>query len=237
MNYVINWKKGQQYLFSFTIHYALHSELAKMNSELKPRPFQIFSSGAAGIPKSFLITVMTEYLKWVRDIQIRTLINHLFLGLHLLEKLLQVSMALHCILHFMSLLRQAWNPPSIKGQVMKLWLILESIVNRWNINDRKENLWTFWCSVKSYHAKFVNICWSFFVSSRRFFSTSTCLLKSVLMKSNERFYRSFNGWLWKKFQLHEQVKIVWQTSDSVFAQLLNFEKVSKQIMTWSKENL
>ena len=41
------------------------------------------------------------------------------------------------------------------------------------------------------------------------------------MKPSKGSYRSFNGWLWEKFQLHELVEIVRQSSDSDFAQLLN----------------
>ena len=33
--------------------------------------------------------------------------------------------------------------------------------------------------------------------------------------------KSFNGWLWEKFQLLELVKTVQQSSDLDFAQLLN----------------
>ena len=51
------------------------------------------------------------------------------------------------------------------------------------------------------------------------------------MKPSKGSYRSFNGWLWEKFQLHELVEIVWQSSDPEFAHyLIGFEKVSKQIM-------
>ena len=41
------------------------------------------------------------------------------------------------------------------------------------------------------------------------------------MKPSKGSYKSFNGWLWEKFQLHELVEIFWQSSDSNFAQLLN----------------
>ena len=41
------------------------------------------------------------------------------------------------------------------------------------------------------------------------------------MKLSKGSYKSFNGWLWERFQLHELVEIVWQISDPDFAQLLN----------------
>ena len=53
--------------------------------------------------------------------------------------------------------------------------------------------------------------------------------KDVFMKPSKGSYRSFNGWLWEKFQLHELVEIVWQSSDSDFAQLLNRVREGQQI--------
>ena len=35
--------------------------------------------------------------------------------------------------------------------------------------------------------------------------------KHVFIKPSKRSYRSFNGWLWEKFQLHKLVEIVWQS--------------------------
>ena len=43
----------------------------------------------------------------------------------------------------------------------------------------------------------------------------------VFMKPIKGLYRSFIGWLWEIFQLHELVEIVRQTSDLDFAQLVN----------------
>ena len=44
--------------------------------------------------------------------------------------------------------------------------------------------------------------------------------KGVFMKPSKGSYRSFNGCLWEKFQLHELVETVQQSSDSDFAELL-----------------
>ena len=57
--------EGQQHLFNFIMQYALHSKLAEKNNKLPRKPFQIFSSGGAGIGKSFLIKAITKYLKRV----------------------------------------------------------------------------------------------------------------------------------------------------------------------------
>ena len=47
------------------------------------------------------------------------------------------------------------------------------------------------------------------------------------MKPSEGSCRSFNGWLWEKFQLHELVEIVRQSSDPDFAHLLNRVQVGQ----------
>ena len=52
--------------------------------------------------------------------------------------------------------------------------------------------------------------------------------KGVFMKPSKGSYRYFNGWLWEKFQLHELVEIVWQSSDPDFAQLLNRVREGQQ---------
>ena len=88
------------------MQHAVYCKLAENNNELEPKPFQIFLSGGAGVGKGFLVTAITEYLERILRYPIRTLLIHLFLLLHLLEKLPLMSMVLHCILHLTSLLNQ-----------------------------------------------------------------------------------------------------------------------------------
>ena len=52
--------------------------------------------------------------------------------------------------------------------------------------------------------------------------------KSVFMRPSKGSYRSFNEWLWEKFQLHALVEIVRQSSDPDFAQLLNRVREGQQ---------
>ena len=54
--------EGQQHLFNFIMEHALHCKLAEKNNVLPPKSFRIFLSGGAGIGKSFLIKVITQYL-------------------------------------------------------------------------------------------------------------------------------------------------------------------------------
>ena len=52
--------------------------------------------------------------------------------------------------------------------------------------------------------------------------------KAVFMKPSKKSQRSFNGWLWKKMQLYELVKIVQQSSDPDFAELLKRVRESQK---------
>ena len=96
--------EAQQHLFNFMMQYAVLCKLAEKNNELPPKPFQIFLSGGAGVGKSFLIKAITEYLKRVLRYPNQNLDQPSVLVTAAMEKLLQASMVLHCILHFISLL-------------------------------------------------------------------------------------------------------------------------------------
>ena len=55
--------EGQQKLFNFIMKYAQELMLNKRNDLPDPDPFHIFLSGGAGVGKSYLVTLITEYLK------------------------------------------------------------------------------------------------------------------------------------------------------------------------------
>ena len=55
--------EGQQRLFNYIMTYARKCRSAERNNELPPKPFYIFLSGGAGVGKTFLVNVITEYLK------------------------------------------------------------------------------------------------------------------------------------------------------------------------------
>ena len=52
--------------------------------------------------------------------------------------------------------------------------------------------------------------------------------KCVSIKTIKGSYRSFNGWLWEKFKLHQLVEIGQQSSDPDFAQLFNRVREGQQ---------
>ena len=55
--------EGQPNLFSFIMKYAVKCMLNERNDLDMPDPFDIFLSGGAGVGKSFLANLITEYLK------------------------------------------------------------------------------------------------------------------------------------------------------------------------------
>ena len=55
--------EGQQQLFNFMMKYAQQLQLNERNDLPEPEPFHIFLTGGAGVGKSFLTKVTTEYFK------------------------------------------------------------------------------------------------------------------------------------------------------------------------------
>ena len=53
----------QLLLFNFIMKYAIKYILSERNNKPTPDPFYIFLSGGAGVGKSFLVNLITEYLK------------------------------------------------------------------------------------------------------------------------------------------------------------------------------
>ena len=97
-----------------------------------------------------------------------------------------------------------------------------------DISDMKRNIWAFRSSIKSYHAKFVTIGGVSLLVVGDFLQLPPVKQKGVFMKPSKGSDRSFNRWLWEKFQLHELVEIVQQSSDPDSAQLLNRVQESQQ---------
>ena len=53
----------QLYLFNFIMKYAVECRYSERNNTVAPTPFNIFLSGGGGVGKSFLIKLLTEYLR------------------------------------------------------------------------------------------------------------------------------------------------------------------------------
>ena len=137
------------------MQYALHYKKAKTNSELPPNLYAIptIFKWKCWVRKRFVVIAVTKYLK--RVLKTRTLISRVFFWLHLLEKLQQLSMVLHCILHLIFLSGQGWNPMLTRTKVAKSLHILRNKYQHLQVLLIDEILMT------------VVIC-------GRFFLTSTC---------------------------------------------------------------
>ena len=55
----------QQHLFNVIMKFAVMCKLCEKNDEPMPKPFHIFLSGGAGVGKTFVVNLMTDYLKKV----------------------------------------------------------------------------------------------------------------------------------------------------------------------------
>ena len=53
----------QHYLFNFIMKYAVECRYSERNDTIAPSPFNIFLSGGGGVGKSFLIKLLTEFLR------------------------------------------------------------------------------------------------------------------------------------------------------------------------------
>ena len=225
----------QQHLFNFIMQYALHCKLAEKNNESLPKPFQIFLSGGAGIGKSFLIKVITVYLKRVLRYPNQNLDQTSVLVTASTGKAATVinGITSHSAFHppvKSGLKSYEYEKPSDetfhmlrkKYQYLKVLIIDEiSMIGRETFGHLDLAL----KAIMQNSSPFGGV--SLLVVGD-FLQFPPVNQKGMFMKPSKGSYRSFNGWLWEKFQLHELVEIVWQSSDPDFAQLLNRVREGQQ---------
>ena len=235
MKFVLN-NEGQQHLFNFIIQYALHCKLAEKNNELPPKPFQIFLSGGAGIGKSFLSKAITEYLKRVLRYPNQNLDQPSvlvtastgkagtgFSGVTLHSAFhLPVTSGLKSYCEYKKPSNETLHMLRSKYQYLKGLIIYEiSMIGRETFGHLDLALKAIIENLSSFGAVSLLVVGDLL-------QLPLVNQKGVFMKPSKGSYRSFNGWLWGKFQLHKLVEIVRQGSDPDFAQLIGFEKISKQ---------
>ena len=227
--------EGQQHLFNFIMQYALHCKLAEKNNELLPKPFQIFLSGGAGVGKIFLIKTITEYLKRVLRYPNQNLDQPSVLVTASTGKAATGinGITLHSAFHLpvkSGLKSYKYKKPSDetlhmlrnKYQYLKVLIIDKiSMIGRETFGHLDLVL----KDIIQNSSPFGGV--SLLVVGD-FLQLPPVNQKGVFMKPSKGLYRSFNGWLWEKFQLHELVEIVWQSSDPDFAQLLNRVREGQQ---------
>ena len=218
----------QQHLFNFLMQYTLHCKLVEKNSELPLKPFQIFLSGGAGVGKSFLIKAVTEYLKRVLRYPNQNLDQPSILvtastgkadtGIN--------GITLHSAFHLpvkSGLKSFEYKKPSDetlhvlrnKYQYLRVLIIDEiSMIGRESFGHLDLALKAIMQNPSPFGGVSLLVVGDFL-------KLPPVSQKGVFMKPSKDSYRSFNGWLWEKVQLHELVEIVRQSSDPDLAQLLN----------------
>ena len=218
------WNGGQQHLFNFLRQHAVYCKLAEKNHELEPKPFQIFFSGGAGFG-SFLATAITERILRYPSQNLanpsvlvtastgKAATNVNGITLHSAFNLPVKSALKSCGYQKPSdeILHKLCN----KYQYLKVLIIDEiSMTGRETFEDLDLALKNIKQNLLQFHGVSLLLVGDFL-------QLPPVNQKSVFMKPNKESCKSFNGWLWEKFQLHELVEIVRQSSDPDFAKLLN----------------
>ena len=222
--------EGQQHLFNVVMQHAMYCKLAEKNNELEPKPFQIFLSGGAGVGKNFSVTAITEYLKKILRYSSQNLDNPSVLVTASTGKAAANVNANGITLHSAfnlpvksGLKSCGYQKPSNKTlhklrnkyQYLKVLIIDEiSMIGRETFEDLDLALKNIKQNLLQFHGVSLLLVGDFL-------QLPPVNQKSVFMKPNKESCKSFNGWLWEKFQLHELVEIVQQSSDPDFAKLLN----------------
>ena len=218
------WNGGQQHLFNFLRQHAVYCKLAEKNHELEPKPFQICFSGGAGFG-SFLATAITERILRYPSQNLanpsvlvtastgKAATNVNGITLHSAFNLPVKSALKSCGYQKPSdeILHKLCN----KYQYLKVLIIDEiSMTGRETFEDLDLALKNIKENLLQFHGVSLLLVGDFL-------QLPPVNQKSVFMKPNKESCKSFNGWLWEKFQLHELVEIVRQSSDPDFAKLLN----------------
>ena len=227
--------EGQQHLFNFMMQHALHCKLAEKNNELPPKPFQIFLGGGAGVRKSFLIKAITKYFKRVLRYPNQNLDQPSVLVTSSTGKAATVinGITLHSAFHLpVKSELKSYEHKKLRDETLHMLrskyhylnvLIIDeiSMIGRETFGHLDLAL----IAIMQNSSPFGGVS---LLLVGDFYNFHLFNQKGVFMKPSKGSYRSFSGWLWKKFQLHELVEIVRQSCDSDFAQLLNRVREGQQ---------
>ena len=227
--------EGQQHLFSFIMKYAIQCKLSERNNEPQPDPFHIFLSGGAGVGKSFLVHVITEYLKRVLRYPNQNLDEPSVLVTASTGKAATGinGTTLHSAFHLpvnSGYKSFEYRKPSDetlhvmrnKYKYLKVLVIDEiSMIGRETFRHLD-------LALKHTMQNSLPFGGVSLLAVGDFLQLPPVNAKGVFMKVKTGTYGAFNGWLWHDFLLHELVEIVRQSSDPDFAQLLNRLREGKQ---------
>ena len=221
--------EGQQHLFNYIMKYSVESRFAEINNTDLPEPFYIFLSGGAGVGKSFLVNVITEYTKRILKYPKQTLDQPSVVVTASTGKAATGinGITLHSAFHlsikkpgkqfqYVKPRDEVLHEMKIKYEYLKLVLIDEiSMIG----NETFEQLNLALQHIKGNNLPFGGI--SLLVIGD-FLQLPPVKQLGVFMHTRKGTYKAFNGSLWQElFKLHELVEIVRQSSDPEFAQMLN----------------
>ena len=221
--------EGQQHLFNFIMKYAIKCRFAEKNNEPPPEPFYIFLSGGAGVGKSFLVNVITEYLKRIlrypnqsldepsvlvtastgkaaTNINGTTLHSAFHLPVKTGNKFFGYRKPRDEVLHSMR----------NKYKYLKVVLIDEISMTGQETFDYTDKTLQL---IKNNTLPFGGVS---VISIGDFLQLPPVQQQAIFMKAKKGTYKALQGGLWQKlFELHELVEIVRQSSDPEFAEMLN----------------
>ena len=236
--------EGQQSLFNFIMKYAVKCRFAERNNELPPDPFYIFLSGGAGVGKSFLVNVITEYLKRIlrypnqsldepsvlvtastgkaaTNINGTTLHSAFHLPVKTGNKFFGYRKPRDEVLHSMR----------NKYKYLKVVLIDEISMTgeeTFDYTDKTLQL------IKNNTLPFGGVS---VISIGDFLQLPPVQQQAIFMKAKKGTYKALQGGLWQKlFELHELVEIVRQSSDPEFSEMLNRLREGNHKMTVSRKS-
>ena len=229
--------EGQQHIFNFIMKYAMECHLAENNNKPLPEPFYIFLSGSAGVGKSFLVNVITEYLKRVLrypDQAIDDQPSVLVTASTGKAATVINGTTLHSAFRLPVQTRNKsfeYRKPSDEGlhemrnryKYLKVLLIDEiSMVGY----DTFQHLNLALQLIKNNKLPFGGVC---LMPIGDFLQLPPVKQKGIFMKAKKGTYQAFHKLLWQDlFKLHELSEIVRQSSDPEFAQMLNRIREGKQ---------
>ena len=225
----------QRNLFNFVMQHTRECRFAEDNAVSPPDPFHIFLSGGAGVGKSFLALVITEFIQ-------RTL---KYPGQNLDQPSVLVTASTGKAATGINgiTLHSAFNLP-----IKTPWKSFEYRKPSDEVLHLKRNKYKYLkvllvdeiSMIGNQTFEHLNLALQDVMQNKLLFGGVSVLLigdllqlppvkqQSIFVCARKGTYEALSGSLWEEFQLHELVEIVRQSSDPEFAAILNRVREGKQ---------